>query len=321
MIDLQTIITDVELLASRTVFRCGFSFTSLANIGNKANIYDAIIVRSPADALCFSPKLGCSTKTLQEHIDFINEHQLEKAVVIANDISFLLECPSLRYLQIIPTDDSDDFDYSPLYQLDNIAGLNCTTEYGLHFKKTTQIDYSHFRNIIDLDLVGRGHVNTEHLATVQRLNVFKSPAKHLHQITTSPVLNNLSLTQSRIQSLDDLTLFGSISDISLWYNRSLFDVSTLRSHAKSIKMLSIGSCPKIEDFSFLEDLYNLEYLELMGNNSLPNLKFLSSLKALRCFTFDMNVLDGDLTQCLNIPCVHLLRNRKHYNLSDTNLPK
>lgn len=321
MTNLQTVITDIELLAGRTIFRNGFSFTALANVGNQANIFDAIVIRHPSEARCFTPKLSFSTKTLQEHIDFINENHLKKAVVVAEDISFLTKCPSLQYLQIIPADNAKDFDYSPLYQMKNIAGLNCATEYGLHLSETTQIDYSYFPNIVDLDLNGHGHNCTERLISIQRLNVFGNPSKNLPQIVTSPHLKSLSMTQCSIRSLDGISKAEALSELSLWYNRSLSDISDLIYHNKSLKMLSIGSCPKITDFSFLDQFNNLECLELVGSNSLPNLSFLSSLKSLKCFIFDMNVLDGDLTPCLDIPCVHLLRNRKHYNFSDTDLPK
>lgn len=321
MMNLQTVITDVELLAGRTLFRNGFSFTALANVGNQANVFDAIVIRNPSDARCFSPKLSYSERTLQEHIDFINEHHLEKAVVIADDISFLSKCPTLRYLQIIPADHAKNFDYSPLYQLKHIAGLNCATEYGVHFSETTQVDYSHFPNVVDLDLAGQGHICTEQLTTIQRLNVSRHPAKELSQIVASPRLKSLDVTQCRIRSLDGISKAEALSKLSLWYNRSLSDVSDLFHHNKSLRMLSIGLCPKIADFSFMEQFENLEYLELVGSNSLPNLHFLTALKALKCFVFNVNVLDGDLTPCLDIPCVHLLRNRKHFNLSDADLPK
>ena len=35
----------------------------------------------------------------------------------------------------------------------------------------------------------------------------------------------------------------------------------------------------------------------------------------------MNVLDGDLSNCLNLPHVVSCVNRKHYNLKDSQLPK
>ncbi len=321
MTNLQDLITDIDLLASRTVFRSGFAFTSLANVGNQANIYDAIIIRNPIDAQCFTPKLGFSFKTLQEHIDFVNEFQLKKAVVVASDISFLSKCPSLEYLQIIPADNVKCFDYSPLYHQGNIVGLNCATEYGMHLSEETQIDYSAIPNIVDLDLAGKGHIGVDQLANVQRLNVSRHPAKDLSRIVTSPRLKSLSVTQCKIRTLDALCKVDELLELSLWHNRSLSDVSGLSSQCKSLKTLSIGSCPKITDFSFLGQLGQLEHLELVGSNLLPDLCFLREMKSLKTFTFDMDVLSGDLTPCLEIPCVHLLRNRKHYNLADADLPK
>ena len=71
----------------------------------------------------------------------------------------------------------------------------------------------------------------------------------------------------------------------------------------------------------LEELENLEYLWLTGSNSLPDLRFLKKMKKLKTFILDMNVLDGDLTPCLDIPYVTCIRDRRHYNLKDSDLPK
>lgn len=65
----------------------------------------------------------------------------------------------------------------------------------------------------------------------------------------------------------------------------------------------------------------LEYLWLTGSNSLPDLRFLKKMKKLKTFILDMNVLDGDLTPCLDIPYVTCGRDRRHYNLKDSALPK
>ena len=45
------------------------------------------------------------------------------------------------------------------------------------------------------------------------------------------------------------------------------------------------------------------------------------MKKLKTFILDMNVLDGDLTPCLDIPYVTCIRDRRHYNLKDSDLPK
>ena len=89
----------------------------------------------------------------------------------------------------------------------------------------------------------------------------------------------------------------------------------------TLKTLCINKCSKIEDFSVLAELENLERLELMGNNRLQNLDFLKRMKNLKSFIFEYDVLDGDLKLCLDIPTVYCDKNRKHYNLNDKDLPK
>lgn len=321
MIELQKIITDLELLHGRVLFREGFAFTSLANIGNPANVFDAIIIRNPSEADCFSPKLGRSSRSLQDHIDFINYYQLEKAVVIAEDIDFLTRCPSLKHLQIIPSDTASVFSFTPLYDMPNILSLNCATEYGWHFSKKTELDYRHFHNLCDLDIVGSGHINMNKLSGIRRLNVSRHPGRDLSEIVTSPLLESLSLTQCRLKSMLGIKDFVNLSELSLWHNRCTDNILEIAQCADSLKSLSIDACPRITDFSFLEKLCNLEFLELTGNNNLQNLEFLPKMKKLKCFIFSMNVEDGDLSNCLSIPYVYSRRNRKHYNLSDIDLPK
>ena len=321
MIDLQTPITDIELLRCRTLFREGFAFTSLANIGNPATVFDAIIIRNPEDAQCFSPRLGVSSRTLQNHIDFVNEHQLEKAVVIAESLDFLSNCPSLQYLEVIPADTAIKFDYSPLNDMPNLLGLKCATEYGVHFSQKTTLDYSNLFALMDLDIAGPGHLGISQLSSIRRLNAFGQRPRTLEEMVSCNSLSDLRVTSCAVRSLSGLASAEKLTSLFLWHNRSLSDVSEILSCAETLKSLSIRSCPRITDFSFLGKLYNLEHLELIGNNELPDLRFLSGIKNLRCFVFNMNVLDGDLSYCLPIPYVSSLRNRKHYNYLDSELPK
>ena len=107
----------------------------------------------------------------------------------------------------------------------------------------------------------------------------------------------------------------------LHYNRSLQNISALRRANRTLKALRIENCPKIEDFSVLCELENLELLELSGSNVLPNLNFLKTMRNLKTFAFNMDVLNGDLTPCLNLSYVYSEKDRRHFNLKDKDLPK
>ena len=70
-----------------------------------------------------------------------------------------------------------------------------------------------------------------------------------------------------------------------------------------------------------EKISTLKSLELSGSNELPDLSFLKTMKSLKTFVFNMNVKDGNLSLCTGLSYVYSERNRKHYNLKNTELPK
>ena len=118
---LNDIIEDGNELWLQCTFREGFAFT---NVTFPANVYDSIIINLSNNPKNFFIKQWKSDKTFEEHIEFINKHKLEKACIIADDINFIKECPSLKYLSIIPSDEAPDkFDYSPLYKMPKIPLL------------------------------------------------------------------------------------------------------------------------------------------------------------------------------------------------------
>lgn len=65
MLNVNEVIRDNVTLAQGYVDREGYIFTALTG---PANVYNAIVLRQPSDALCFSPRVGISKHSLEEHI-------------------------------------------------------------------------------------------------------------------------------------------------------------------------------------------------------------------------------------------------------------
>lgn len=318
---INQVVTDTETLSIHYYYYEGFLFTAL---DEPANVFNAIVVRNPENAECHSPKYGFSSRTLQEHIRLINENKLERAIIIAENIDFITQCPTLKYLQIIPANSAaPDFDYSPLYRMEEIRSLHCVTEYGPCEELRGRPDYSQIKGLRSVNADDSGHETINQIPNVEKLWVGRLGKKisTLPDLFSSPSLRDLDCVQCAFQNLEGIERAEKLESVSLWYNRSLRDISALRTCRNSLRVLSIGACGKIQDFSVLNQLDNLEYLELMGSNDLPDLHFLSRMKKLRVFSFSMNVLDGDLSACLAIPYVNSERNRKHYNYKDSELPK
>ncbi|MBE5888095.1 MAG: leucine-rich repeat domain-containing protein [Lachnospiraceae bacterium] len=317
---LNDIITETSTFQQGYLYRQGYMFAPLT----QSNIYDAIVIKNPSQCQAWCPSYGFSDHTLEEHIELINQFQLEKAIIIAEDISFITQCPSLKYIKIVLADTAvDKFDYSPLYEMPFIKYLTCVTAYGgpqehLH----TTIDYSKVKGLCNIGISGKGHLNYNLVDTLEELHISGDKIhQDLTSISNSPMLKRMWFLQCGLKTLAGIERFTNIQDLSFDYMRSLHDISHLSYVADSLRALSIENCPKITNFSILYDLVNLEHLHLHGKNELPSLDFVNKMKKLKTFVFSMSVQDYDLSPCLQIPYASTYHNRKQYNLKDKDLPK
>ena len=296
-----------------------FSFRELNGISNKK---DAIVMLNPSDAVALSPAYIKSRKTLEEHIEYVNKNKIRKAFVVAEDVEFIKRCPDLEYMHIIPAITAENFDYSPIYELKKLKWLQCETLYGVNEDKVATIDYSQLTGLKQLVLNGsKGNLNVHHAENIEALSFRKYPAsKNLRGIIPGKSLNSFSLALSSVQSLDGIEEASQLCRLELLCNRSLCDISALRTCQETLGYLEINTCGKIKDFSVLSELCNLEYLILWGNNILDDVSFLEKMPKLKYLRLTMNVRDGNLRLCEQFPCVEI-QNRRHYSHKNEDLPK
>lgn len=270
-------------------------------------------------------KVAVNFRSLEEYRDYILEHNIEKAEIVMPDLKILQLCPQLKYLRIHPSYNAPEkFDFSPLYEMPEVRALNCINVHGMSAQYISDVDYSRINGLVSLSVgVNKGTLNFNKVETLKSLKAggFKGRQRDLTDLFCSRDLDTLTLIECGIHSLNGIETSQKMQCLYLHYNRTLNDISALRKVKGTLKALRIENCPKITDFSVLEELENLELLELSGSNTLPNLDFLNNLKNLKLFCFSMNVLDGNLSPCLSIACVDSFKNRKHYNLKDCELPK
>lgn len=313
------IITDPYMLQQGYIYRDGFIFTFGQD--NPA-VFNRIVIRKPERARDFSNNLGFSYRSFEEHIELIDEHKIEKAHIICDNLDFIVNCPSLKDVIISPSFDADEsFDYSPLYKMPNLKTVYCKTEYGDFEQYSVTLDCLAIKNLENISVDTNGCIGYEKVTTLKKLWL----ANHkrivdFNDVSSSQMLQDVTLLNCSIKSLSGIYKCPKLHSLSLWNNRKLTDISELNSISSSLIELSIESCSKIEDFSVLQHLNNLQILHLSGNNIIPDLSFLKHMKNLKIFTFTVNVLDGNLDKCKSIPYVSC-KNRKHYNLKDIDLPK
>ena len=296
--------------------RDGFLFT---NVTHPANIYDAIHIRNVKDNKI---QYGCFPKSyhsLEAHIEFVKKYQIKKASILASNIDFLRHMPSLQHLFLTIYQREGEINYDSLYTLPQIKSLVINDlDWG---QIDMSPDYAKLKCLEYINVSQKGHINFEKIETLKSLGIGSWKKKNLNGLFVSEQLDTLRMIQCGMHSLDGIERSKKMQCLYLHYNRSLRDINALAKVKKTLRALRIENCPKIEDFSVLAELENLELLELTGKNTLPDLQFLKKMKNLKTFVFDMNVLDGDLTPCLDLSYVYSRKNRKHYNVKDKEMPR
>lgn len=111
---------DYRALADHYIVRDGFVFVPLTY---PYDVFDAILIRNPQKAKCFSPLLPYSERSLDEHIALINELKLEKAKIIANNmISIRVPNSALLHSSVTYFKRLDAI--GPAYYFSDLAYLN-----------------------------------------------------------------------------------------------------------------------------------------------------------------------------------------------------
>lgn len=243
-------------------------------------------------------------------------------MIIAHNLHFLTECHSLKYIKVIPPDDSGNgYDMSPLYQMPHIKGLYLATEYGKKCELRTTVDYSRVNGLESVSVNPCGHTNYEKIETLKTLGISNIKNGDMRGLISSQQLDTIQAIQCDFISLNGIEIAKELKCLYLFYNRKLTDISALKCFSSSLTALRIENCPRITDFSTIGLLENLELLELSGSNSLPSVSFITQMPKLKTLILGMNVIDGDLTPCRRLSYVYCENHKRHYNMKPRDLPK
>jgi len=292
-----------------------FSFRALNNLDEK----DALVIHNPPDACCESPVLIRSTIPLSDHISYIQENNIKKAIIVADNISFVEQCKSLEYIWAIPPISSEILDYSPLYTLPHLHWFRCTLD-SIHvcpiaFERLSKLSYLSVTGwTSDMNI---GYLNC--LKTLY-LDSTKTNVQNLDFLRGANSLENLVISDSSILSLSGIEHASNLKRFELSYNRKLSDISQLAELKDTLVWLDIENCNNIVDYSVLASLRNLELLRLSGTKNLPSIEFIESMPNLKCLVISMNIVDGQLGYIKEIPYVSI-KNRKHYTHKDKDFSK
>lgn len=261
----------------------------------------------------------CSKRTLEEHIRFINENNVENIRVCADSIDFIERCQGLECIDVVVPAYKDKFDFSPLYRMENVRAVGCFIE--CQAVENVNLDCSKIRGLKQVCAGGKGATGFQVITNLEGLHLVNYEGEYISDYFCSPKMKYLDLYDCKIRNLKGIQIAKELKWIDFLELPLLDDILALEEVAESVEALRIEECPRIKDFSVLEKFINLRHLELRGTNKIQNLRFLNYMKHLKTFVFDMNIVDGDLLPCMQIPLVDCVKKRKHYNMKNSELPK
>jgi hypothetical protein len=127
-------------------------------------------------------------------------------------------------------------------------------------------------------------------------------------------LEHLHIALSNIKTLKGIEALHVLRELALSYCRSLEDISELSENTATLQELQIDRCKKARNLEMmLKKLKQLRKIILSHCRDLPSLKFVKQLPKLEFLSFvDTNVLDGDITPCLNLKFVGFM-NKRHFS--------
>ena len=251
------------------------------------------------------------------------------------DLAFLADLEGLETIESLIVD-AECSSYSFLKLFPKLKQLRV----GNHKIKAQELDLQHLPDLKGLSLTGDFDISGLELLCLKKIGVAETgqfPFSKLNDGIEELYLRNVKID---FQEMDQIRSLKSAEIIQI-RNTLLRGL-----HLETVQRLSLGYCPKLEDYSFLSHCRSLSYLELqrcknfppdfeelLGSlellqklllsdcGSIPSVRFVSKLPNLKVFTFwGTTVLDGDLKPCLSLEYAST-DSKRSYNLKDKDLPK
>lgn len=233
------------------------------------------------------------------------------------DLSFLADFPSLRYLEIR---DQKRVETRHLEHLSNLRGLHLETPgAGIDFASFPELEV----------FVGDWHNENRHLASCRelrslRLMQFNPKHASLLDLANMVRLEWLDVIKTSISSLEGLETLQDLRYFKLGYAPKLCTLEGLPSSCDRLRELSLSHLKNIESYVPIGSLSRLRRLKISYCASMPNLHWVRGMDWLDMFSFvETNVLDGDLSPLLDLPSLRYIgtMDKRHYNYKFSEINK
>lgn len=243
-------------------------------------------------------------------MDYYEKHHLDGIAISdgigyrLKDLNFLNDYPDLRGLVV---NCSEKFDLKHLKKLKSLRFLSIDDI-------DEDVDFSEFSELEELKAHYHKKIKFfEKSPKMKRfyLRKYNSNSKSCVELPNFPNLDTLELIQSSITSLDGISKYPKLKNISFSYCPKLTDISAVSS--LSPEFLEFDRCKNISNHAVVENITSLKKLKFVNCGSTSSIKFIDNLSNLRTFCFgDTNVEDGNIEPCIRLNFAGFV-SKRHYS--------
>lgn len=252
------------------------------------------------------------------YIRYINDNAVKCIASQDHDLSYLSDCPDVEYLLCDP--ESNHLD--TLYSLRNLKGLTLfTDDNDFDFSKLTALSFLQTK----YECRNKSWLDSGSVREMSLIDYETGTLRWLSDLRGKEQLSALEIYTSygKFRSLNGLKELSALETLILNYCRQLTDIEEI-AELESLKVLRFHDNPRAKDLPLnrltsLEELYMIDF-ETQKSRTLDTLAFIGSMPRLHTFVSNYNVLDGDLSLLLGLKNADILRDRKHYNIKNEDLP-
>ena len=268
--------------------------------------------RDKASGLTFETQFGkpvavcIQSSNIKKCIAYMKEHALENVIINSEHnyklqhLDFLKENTFITSVEI----ETDIADCSALNFLCGLRNL------ALHYSENV-VDFSNFSKLANLNLTwNKNFINITKCSRLKELALWEYPDKNLLFIKAFPKLEELNISNSKIQDLDGIGYCKKLKRLTLRRNRNLESIDSLTKTGKTMVELVIIGSKKLTNYNPVGKSINLKSLYLLDCGAAPDVNFVKNLNVLDCGSFNIDIADGQVSALLKRPII--FKNHKHF---------
>lgn len=245
--------------------------------------------------------------------NFIRENEI-KAIYLNSakgwkdsDYSFLSELDKVEELNIIS---STATKLSAIEEMVSLVEISITTS------TNDEVDFRKLSNLKKCYLYWwSGAKSIFDCIEIEALYLDNVKLKDFSQFRNMKHLKSLTISNSKIDTIDWLSDFKNLTEFELYNCRKLGEFDTIR-ECFALKKLVINGSKLLKSISFVEALPDLEILSISDCSKINSIDAISKLRNLKAFSFAGStvIADGDLNTLISLPKLSMLmfQARKHY---------